>query len=695
MDASNNLFIAEWGSNGDIRKVDPNGMITTVAGGGNLNDVPYGVAVDASDDLFIADWDNKWNGDIRKVDPHGMITTVAGGGNAYGDSGPATNAILNFGPYGVAVDASGDLFIADTGDKLIRKVDPNGMITTVAGGGPPYPSNGDGGPATSASLGSPYGVAVDASGNLFIADGCLPPRIRKVVSFASDPTLTLNNVTPANAGSYTVVITSPYGSVTSAPVTLSVTPYIVITNPTPQAWDRFGYSVAGVGTNRFVIGAFGKTIGGNVDVGQAYLYDTSGKLLLTITNPVPAAYDCFGYSVAGVGTNQFVIGAYGKNIGANAAAGQAYLYDTSGKWLATITNPTPGHYDFFGGSVAGVGTNQFVIGANGKTIGANVYAGEAYLYDTSGKWLATITNPLPAAYDYFGGSVAGVGTNQFLIGANGKTIGGNSEVGQAYLYDTSGKWLATIPNPAPVVWDDFSWSMAGVGVNQFVIGGGIGGGYEIEAGYACLYNMSGPMPVTITNPASMADDFGYSVAGVGINQFVIGAVNKTIGTNTYAGQAYLYTNNTLLATITNPVPGYYDFFGISVAGVGANQFVIGACGKTIGGNSEVGQAYLYTITSLPMMTTQQTSQSLSTANISVSSLGSSPSISGGKNVSFNITGSPGTSCDVYSSSDLKHWTFVGEVTMNASGIASFTVSVTSGMPQQFYRLIISAGAASQ
>jgi hypothetical protein len=73
-----------------------------------------------------------------------------------------------------------------------------------------------------------------------------------------------------------------------------------------------------------------------------------------------------------------------------------------------------------------------------------------------------------------------------------------------------------------------------------------------------------------------------------------------------------------------------------------------------------------------------------TANISVPSLNSSPSISGGKNVSFNITGSPGSQCAVYSSTDLKNWMFVGDVMLDASGTAPFTVNVTSGMPCQFY-----------
>ena len=183
-DAADNLFIADT-VNSRIRRVDSaTGLVTTVAGTGTRSfsgdggpaseaalSIPTAVAVDRAGNLFIAD---SGNNRVRKVDAAtGDIESVAGSGDLgfgegsfSGDGGLATNAFLSF-PEGVAVDGIGNLFVADTFNNRVRKVDATtGVITTVAGGG----VLGDGGPATDAQLFFPEGVAVDKAGNLFIAD---------------------------------------------------------------------------------------------------------------------------------------------------------------------------------------------------------------------------------------------------------------------------------------------------------------------------------------------------------------------------------------------------------------------------------------------------------------------------------------------------------------------------------------------
>jgi hypothetical protein len=176
-DAAGNLYIADVG-NARIRKVGTDGIITTIAGTGvrgfsgdggpatSANVVGSGVAVDTAGNFYIAD---PVSNRIRRVDTDGIITTVAGDGTrGYGgDGGPATSAQLA-GPGDIAVGPSGDLYIADGGNARIRKVGTDGIITTIAGTGAPGFS-GDGGPATSAQL-SPRSLAVQGSGNVFISD---------------------------------------------------------------------------------------------------------------------------------------------------------------------------------------------------------------------------------------------------------------------------------------------------------------------------------------------------------------------------------------------------------------------------------------------------------------------------------------------------------------------------------------------
>ena len=193
-DAAGNLFIADR-SNQAIRKVSAGGIITTVAGRGTdqgfggdgglataaLLNYPRAVAVDATGNLFIADTENLR---IRKVSTSGIITTIAGDGVAgnglkwfSGDGGIATAALLND-PYGVAVDAAGNVFIADTGNERIRKVSASGIITTIAGNGTPG-FTGDGGPSTGNQLDYPMGISTDAKGNLFTPTGS---QVRELIS---------------------------------------------------------------------------------------------------------------------------------------------------------------------------------------------------------------------------------------------------------------------------------------------------------------------------------------------------------------------------------------------------------------------------------------------------------------------------------------------------------------------------------
>src|SRR5579871_5903869 len=179
-DAKGNLYFAEFTAS-KIRKIDTNGILTTVAGDGQDRfagdggqavkaslDQPGGVALDSAGNIYISDTNNNV---IRKVNPQGIISTIAGTAGVsgfFGDGRSALSARLN-GAFGLAVDPGGNIFIADTNNFRVREVKSSGTITTVAGNGT-FRYFPDGTGAVNAPLFEPHGIAVDSSGNFYISD---------------------------------------------------------------------------------------------------------------------------------------------------------------------------------------------------------------------------------------------------------------------------------------------------------------------------------------------------------------------------------------------------------------------------------------------------------------------------------------------------------------------------------------------
>jgi hypothetical protein len=188
LDAAGNIYISMQVSQ-IIRRIAPDGIITAIAGTGATGfagdggpatqaqlRAPIGIAADSAGNVYFAD---QANNRIRKISVGGIITTVAGNGSQgfSGDGGPATSAAID-GPFGVAVDRAGVVYVTDSRNDRVRRVGLDGIITTIAGTGNPGFS-GDGGPATAAQLQGPHGVAVDAAGKVYIADTA-NDRIRTV-----------------------------------------------------------------------------------------------------------------------------------------------------------------------------------------------------------------------------------------------------------------------------------------------------------------------------------------------------------------------------------------------------------------------------------------------------------------------------------------------------------------------------------
>jgi hypothetical protein len=201
-DAAGNVYVADAGNN-QIRIITPAGLVSTFAGTGaagaaNGKDTatfnsPLGVAVDGSGNVYVADYGNNL---IRKITPAGVVSILAGTGATGADNGAGNLATFNL-PEGLAVDAAGNVYVADNGNDLIRKITPEGVVSTFAGSGG---AGSAGGTGTAASFNSPFAVAADGAGNVYVADSG-NNLIRKinaagaVITFAGSGAKGANNAT--------------------------------------------------------------------------------------------------------------------------------------------------------------------------------------------------------------------------------------------------------------------------------------------------------------------------------------------------------------------------------------------------------------------------------------------------------------------------------------------------------------------
>jgi sugar lactone lactonase YvrE len=198
VDESGNLFLTD---DNLIRKIDTSGNPTVVAGSGDPGFAdgmgkraafayPAGLAVDSSGNLFVADTGNHR---IRKIDPTGRVTTLAGSGRPGYADGTGTTAQFHF-PLGVTVDEDGNVYVADRSNRRIRKIDANGTVSTLAGSGIAGVVDG---PGATAQFKSPAGILVDKTGSIYVSD-LRSPDVRKIDRAGFVSTLGTPSVPSAN-----------------------------------------------------------------------------------------------------------------------------------------------------------------------------------------------------------------------------------------------------------------------------------------------------------------------------------------------------------------------------------------------------------------------------------------------------------------------------------------------------------------
>lgn len=291
LDSAGNLYICD-ANNHAVRKVTAStGIITTVVGTtsitANALNHPAGIALDAAGNIYIAD------SGVSKIYKYtlttGKITTVAGIGGASGfsgDGGLATFAKLGD-PQGVALDAAGNIYIADTVNNRIRKVTTDGIISTIAGSGRQPGYSGDGGPATSAQLYGPGGLFVDPSGNIYVAD--THNSVIRLLQPTGYPTVNQGGV--GNAASYRTTI-SPGALATVFGTGFGMATGQPLGNPLPINYGGVGVTVNGKAANLYYVspGQINFQVPWETSVGTANVAVTlSGGASNTVSVPVVSA----------------------------------------------------------------------------------------------------------------------------------------------------------------------------------------------------------------------------------------------------------------------------------------------------------------------------------------------------------------------------------------------------------------------
>ncbi|HYW48717.1 MAG TPA: hypothetical protein VE959_37985 [Bryobacteraceae bacterium] len=539
IDTSGNVYIADTGDNlirivtpdGLINAFAGDSYPSFLGDAGLATDAelykPSDVAVDSSGNVYIADTANQR---IRKVTTDGLINTIAGTGAAgySGDTGPATSAIL-LAPASVTVDSSGNVYFADTGNTRIRKIDTSANISTVVGTGVPG-FTGDGGPAINAKMSLPTGVAVDSSGNLYIADS-QNLRIRKVAS-GTISTLAGNGVSSFsgdNGPATQAQMNSPEG----VAVDSSGNIYIADTNNHEvRRVTRDGTIArfAGNGTAGFG-GDGGAAASAQLNAPEGLAIDSAGNLYIADTQNARVRMVTAGgaiSTVAGNGTPGFggdggaATGAMLSTVTGVAvdAAGNLYIADlnnyrvrkVSGGTIATVAGNGSQGYAGDGGAATSASLNL----PRGVAVDA---AGNLYIADSGNAVVRKVANGAIT-------TIAGTGLPGFS-GDGGAPTSAQLASPSGIAVDVNGSLIVAdgAARIRKILFYGFITTIAGNGATGYSGDGGLAINAQINGATAVALDNSGNVYIadSSNNAVRMLQ---FTAAGTSISAVVNGASNQ-------------------------------------------------------------------------------------------------------------------------------------------------------------------------
>jgi hypothetical protein len=774
VDANGNVYVADR-NNHDIRKITSAGTVSTLAGGGVMGfadgtgsaarfSQPYGVAVDGSGNVYVADTNNHR---IRKVTNAGVVSTLAGGASGYAD-GAGSAARFNF-PTGVAWDGKGNLFVVEAGGNKVRKITSAGEVSTIAGSSGALGSRD--GAGSLAEFSAPYGIAVDGSGNVYIADssnhkiryGAVSgtplaittqpsavsvaqgsPASFTVAATGNAPltyqwrlggaaltggtaaTLSIPSAQPSNAGNYDVVVTDAYGSVTSntAALTVSTAPSITAqpaslavgagsfasfsvtasgTAPLSYQWMKDGTNISGGTVAIFSISSAQIADAGSYSVvvtnstGSA----TSNQAKLTVNAPVTIVTPPASLAVSAGSAAAFSVTVSGtepityqwKKNGISIPGATAATYE-----IPSAATTDAGTYTVAATNVLGSVTTGGTVATKSVNEGGNIVlpAGVGIISALYGVMTGVTT-------DITAGVAAMVAAGQLTIPATNAAWGDPAYgIGKTMKIVYTPSALLTVYTPVAITTPPASLTVnTGSAATFSVTATGTPtlkyqwqkGGVNIPGATSATYKINsalatdaGSYHVVVSNPAGSLKS---GTAALTVNTPVAITAQPANLTVTSGSSASF----SVTATGTAPLSYEWKKDGTAVAGGTAATLVIGTAAALDAGSYSVvvtnpagslssGSARLTvnTMVSISSQPSNLTVQSSSPASFSVSASGTAPITYQWKKNGVNIPGATGSTYLISSATSASAGTYSVVATNPAGNVTSANALLTVNTP---------------
>jgi hypothetical protein len=632
IDQSGNVYVADH-DNHLIRKITSAGVVSTFAGSGSAGSAngtgtsasfnsPSGIAIGPNGNIYVTD---KGNNLIRKITSAGVVSTFAGSGSAGSANGTGTSASFR-NPYNLNCDLSGNVYVADHDNHLIRKITSAGVVSTFAGSGSAGSANGTG---TSASFNNPRDIDFDASGNIYVCDKT-NHLIRKITSAGVVSTYAGSGSTGSTNGTGTSAsFNTPAGLVFDADDNLYISDYhnFLIRKILPQtqlgndidgetAGDEFGGSVSVSKNGKYMVVGAMYNDGNGSNSGHVRVYEYSSGSWSQLGSDIDGetAGDRSGSSTA-ISDNGTIVAIGAKlNDGGGSNFGHVRVYEySSGSW-SQLGSDIDGEAinDYSGESVSLSGDGSVIAISALSNDGNGTDAGHVRVYEySSGSW-SQLGSDIDgeAAYDKFGTAVS-LSNNGTAVAIGAYYNDGNgSNSGHVRVYEySSGSWSqlgSDIDGEAANDQSGKSVSLSSDGT-KVAIGANRNDGNGTDAGHVRVYEYSSgswsQLGSDIDGEAA-GDYFGSAVSLSDDGTILaVGAIFND-GTGTNAGQARIYRySGSSWSQLGSDIDGEAagDLFGkaVSLSGDGT-KLAIGA-NKNSGNGTYAGSVRTYNISaSLPV-----------------------------------------------------------------------------------------------